>query len=665
MRILFKNLLTGILTLTLIVIIFGTIFARTQENTRDVGLNELVNEIQEGNVEEVSVESNRVVATLRDEDTRLITQKESGGTFVDTLRSFGVSEETLQGLQIDVNNNEGTSLLITILLNILFPVILIGGLLWLSVRQAQKGNVQAMTFGKSLARMILPSKDKKKRLTFDDVAGLKEAKEELYEVVEFLKNPQKFSEIGAKVPKGVLLIGPPGTGKTLLARAVASEAEVPFFYTSGSEFVEMFVGVGASRIRDLFKTAVKNSPALIFIDELDAVGRSRGSGVGGGNDEREQTLNQILVEMDGFEPNKGLIVLAATNRPDVLDSALLRPGRFDRRVNLTLPDISERQQILKIHAENKPLEKDVRLRKIAERTPGFSGADLENLLNEAAIYAARQNKKTVSELDILSSIDKVLMGPERKSKVISPRDKEITAYHEAGHAVIGHFSEHSDPIQKVTIIPRGRAGGYTLKIPTEDKSYHRREEFFADIAVALGGYLAEKLKFGDITTGSSNDLQKATQMAEGIVKRYGMSEEFGPINLDFDYGRQTYEQHQYSEDTLRKIDNAIQRIMKESYEKGEQILRENRDKWETLAQELMVIETVERDEFEAIMNGTYVRNTAKEPSETKDDKKESVPQKKDEKKKPSDQTSQKTTEKSSKEESVEKKSEDTSTEKKK
>jgi cell division protease FtsH len=383
--------------------------------------------------------------------------------------------------------------------------------------------------------------------------------------------------------------------------------------------VEMFVGVGASRIRDLFKTAVKNSPALIFIDELDAVGRSRGSGVGGGNDEREQTLNQILVEMDGFEPNKGLIVLAATNRPDVLDNALMRPGRFDRRVHLTLPDISEREQILKIHSKNKPLKKEVNLRKVAERTPGFSGADLENLLNEAAIFAARQNKKTVSELDILSSIDKVLMGPERKSKIISPRDKEITAYHEAGHAIIGHFSEHSDPIQKVTIIPRGSAGGYTLKLPTEDKSYHRREEFFADIAVALGGYLAEKLKFGDITTGSSNDLQKATQMAEGVVKRFGMSEEFGPINLDFDYGRQTYEQHRYSEETLRKIDTAIQRIIRESYEKGEQILRDNWDKFEILAQELMVIETVERDEFESIMNGTYVRREDSQAAKTQDE----------------------------------------------
>jgi cell division protease FtsH len=619
MRILFKNLLTGIISLTLIVVIFGTIFARTQESTRDVGLNELINEIQAGRVEKVSVESNRVVATLRDEDVKLITQKEAGGTFVDTLRNFGVSEETLQQLQINVNNNEGSSLLISILLNILLPIILIGGLLWLSARQAQKGSMQAMSFGKSLARMILPSKDQKKKLSFNDVAGLKEAKEELYEVVEFLKNPQKFSEIGAKVPKGVLLVGPPGTGKTLLARAVASEAEVPFFYTSGSEFVEMFVGVGASRIRDLFKTAVKNSPALIFIDELDAVGRSRGSGVGGGNDEREQTLNQILVEMDGFEPNKGLIVLAATNRPDVLDNALMRPGRFDRRVHLTLPDISEREQILKIHSKNKPLKKEVNLRKVAERTPGFSGADLENLLNEAAIFAARQNKKTVSELDILSSIDKVLMGPERKSKIISPRDKEITAYHEAGHAIIGHFSEHSDPIQKVTIIPRGSAGGYTLKLPTEDKSYHRREEFFADIAVALGGYLAEKLKFGDITTGSSNDLQKATQMAEGVVKRFGMSEEFGPINLDFDYGRQTYEQHRYSEETLRKIDTAIQRIIRESYEKGEQILRDNWDKFEILAQELMVIETVERDEFESIMNGTYVRREDSQAAKTQDE----------------------------------------------
>jgi cell division protease FtsH len=464
-----KNILTGFLFLLVIIAIFGAILTNGSEESQKVAFSEIAQDIQNEKIQSVTVEGNKVEALLKDGNVKKAS-KEPSGSFVSNLNDFGVEESKISQVSLEVKNNENFNIFLSVFLNILLPVLLIGGLLWISVRQAQRGNVQAMMFGKTLARMILPGKDKQK-ISFKDVAGLKEAKEELYEIVEFLKSPQKFSDMGAKVPKGVLLVGPPGTGKTLLARAVASEAEVPFLYTSGSEFVEMFVGVGASRIRDLFQTAVKNSPALIFIDELDAVGRSRGVGVGGGNDEREQTLNQILVEMDGFEANKGLIVLAATNRPDVLDQALLRPGRFDRRVMLDLPDISEREEILKIHAKNKPVEAASSFRKVAERTPGFSGADLENLLNEAAIFATRQGKKQISLEDILSSIDKVLMGPERKSKVITPKDKKITAYHEGGHAILAYHLEDSDPVQKVTIIPRGRAGGYTLKLPTEDRSF--------------------------------------------------------------------------------------------------------------------------------------------------------------------------------------------------
>jgi cell division protease FtsH len=604
-----KNILTGFLFLLLIIAVFGAILSMGTEEIQNVSFSNIAEEIQNENVKSITVQGNNVTAELED-GTKKSASKEPSGSLISNLNDYGVPEEQIQKVELEVKNNENFNIFLSVFLNILLPVLLIGGLLWISVRQAQRGNVQAMMFGKTLARMILPGKDKDK-ITFKDVAGLKEAKEELYEIVEFLKAPQKFSEMGAKVPKGVLLVGPPGTGKTLLARAVASEAEVPFLYTSGSEFVEMFVGVGASRIRDLFKTAVKNSPALIFIDELDAVGRSRGVGVGGGNDEREQTLNQILVEMDGFEANKGLIVLAATNRPDVLDQALMRPGRFDRRVTLDLPDISEREQIVKIHAKNKPLEESMNFRKIAERTPGFSGADIENLLNEAAIFATRQGKKKISLSDVLSSIDKVLMGPERKSKVITDRDKKLTAYHEGGHAILAYLLEDSDPVQKVTIIPRGRAGGYTLKLPTEDRSYYSKKRFLADIIVALGGYVAEKMIFGEVSTGPSSDLEKATEMAQQLVRRYGMSDEFGPINL-IPPMKNPYDEAQtvYSQKTLEKIDAEVRKVIDEAHKKAEKLLRENQDKLELLAQELIEVETLEHDQFKALMEGSYTR---KEP----------------------------------------------------
>lgn len=595
-----KNILSGLLSILAIIVIFGYLIAGNNGNVSKVPFSEIVQDIQSDQVKSVVVSNNTIRATLNDDKIKQA-EKEPSGTFVESLQAYGISEEKIKSLEINIQNNEGNSIAFSIFLNIFVPILLIGGLIWFSLRQAQKGSAQAMMFGRSMAKVIMPDKDRKKMLTFADVAGLKEAKEELEEIVEFLKNPQKYTDIGAKIPKGVLLVGPPGTGKTLLARAVASEAQVPFFFTSGSEFVEMFVGVGASRIRDLFKTAEKNSPALIFIDELDAVGRSRGTGVGGGNDEREQTLNQILVEMDGFEANKGLIVLAATNRPDVLDSALMRPGRFDRRVTLDLPDIKEREQILAVHAQGKPLEKKVSLRTIAERTPGFSGADLSNLLNEAAILSARQNKKTVSENAILMSIDKVLMGPERKSRIISEKEKTLVAYHEAGHAVTGHFLEHSDPIQKVTIIPRGRAGGYTLKMPTEDRRLVSRSHFEADMAVALGGYVAEEMIFGEMTTGASNDIQQLTQIAEQYVRYYGMSK-LGPVHYSDYRNNRTGEIPNHSEKTLQEIDAEVKRIIDKAYQTCKQTLTDNRDKLELLAQALIKDETIERKEFEALMN---------------------------------------------------------------
>lgn len=613
-----KNILSGLLSILAIIVIFGYLVTQNNNNVSKVALSEIVQDIKNDNISSIVVSRNTIKATLKDEKSIKQAEKEPSGTFIESLQAYGVSEEKIKDLKIEVQNNEGSSLALSVFLNLLFPIILIGGLLWFSLRQAQKGNAQAMMFGRSMAKVIMPDKDRKKMITFADVAGLKEAKEELEEIVEFLKNPQKYTDIGAKIPKGVLLVGPPGTGKTLLARAVANEAEVPFFFTSGSEFVEMFVGVGASRIRDLFKTAEKNSPALIFIDELDAVGRSRGTGVGGGNDEREQTLNQILVEMDGFEANKGLIVLAATNRPDVLDSALMRPGRFDRRVTLDLPDIKEREQILKVHAKGKPMDKKVNLRKIAERTPGFSGADLSNLLNEAAILSARNNKKTVSEENILMSIDKVLMGPERKSRVISEKEKKIVAYHEAGHAITGHFLEHSDPIQKVTIIPRGRAGGYTLKMPTEDRRLVSRSHFEADMAVALGGYVAEEMIFGEMTTGASNDIQQLTQIAEQYVRYYGMSQ-LGPVHYSDYRNNRTGEVANHSEKTLQEIDAAVKAIIDKAYNTCKQTLTDNKDKLELLAQALIEHETIERTEFEALMNGEK-KEVGSEKEEITEDK---------------------------------------------
>ncbi len=604
MKNLVSNLTIGILALLGLIILAGFISQQQGSDVSEVSISEIYQDVKSGDVEKVVVETNTVTATLKDSGQKKKAERESGGTFLEALKDFGVSEDTLDDVTIQADNNRIQRTLSQIGIQ-LIPIIILIGLLFYIIRRASRGGggMQGMPFGKSQARMITPDKTSKKELSFENIAGLKEAKDELYEIVEFLSDPQKFNELGGKIPKGVLLVGPPGTGKTLLARAIANEAGVPFFYTSGSEFVEMFVGVGASRIRDLFKTAMQQSPALIFVDELDAIGRRRGSGMGGGNDEKEQTLNQILVEMDGFQPNSGLIVLAATNRPDVLDPALLRPGRFDRRIMLNLPDIEERRQILEIHAKNKPLAEDTDLRRVAERTPGFAGADLENLLNEAAILTARQGAKQISERNILDSIDKVLMGPERRSKVITEREKRIVAYHEAGHAIVFHYSEHADPVQKITIVSRGKAGGYTMKLPTEEKNLQTKAEFLASITGALGGYASEKIYFNEITNGSSNDIEKATETANQLVKKFGMSDELGPVHYQNSSGFSEEEPNMYSQKTLEAIDSEVTQIMRKAYEEATGIIRDHPAELERLAEHLMHFETIEKPDFERIMNG--------------------------------------------------------------
>ncbi|NLA83053.1 MAG: ATP-dependent zinc metalloprotease FtsH [Clostridiales bacterium] len=469
------------------------------------------------------------------------------------------------------------------------------------MQQAQGGGNKVMSFGKSRARL---HQDDKNKVTFDNVAGADEEKDELKEIVEFLKNPRKFIELGARIPKGVLLVGPPGTGKTLLAKAVAGEADVPFFSISGSDFVEMFVGVGASRVRDLFDQAKKNSPCIVFIDEIDAVGRHRGAGLGGGHDEREQTLNQLLVEMDGFAVNEGIIILAATNRPDILDPALLRPGRFDRRVVVGIPDVKGREEIIKVHARGKPLGIDVDIKVLAKRTPGFTGADIENMLNEAAILAARRNLKEIGMAEIEEAITRVLAGPEKKSRIITDKDKRLVAYHEAGHAVVAKLLPNADPVHQISIIPRGQAGGYTLTLPKEDKNYISRSELEDEITMLLGGRVAEQMVLKDISTGAANDLQRASQIARKMVTEYGMSEELGPVAynnqeevfLGRDYGHTT----KYSEEVASHIDSEIKRIISEAYSKAERMLKENINKLHKIAEVLLEKEKLESEEFEAI-----------------------------------------------------------------
>lgn len=582
----------------------------------EITVNQLAERIKAGDVESITViEESQLEITLKAEEdggepTQVLSSKERTESLPTLLGAYGVTTEQLAQTNITVEGRSGWKLFFVDFLPILLPAAFVIFFFLLMMRQVQGGQNRAMMFGQTQAKPM-EQDNKKKRTTFADVAGAAEAKEELTEIVDFLVNPKKYAAIGAKIPKGVLMMGPPGTGKTLLARAVAGEARVPFFHISGSEFVEMFVGVGASRVRDIFKKAKKASPSILFIDEIDAVGRQRGTGMGGSHDEREQTLNQILTEMDGFDNETNVIVIAATNRADVLDPALLRPGRFDRRVMLSLPDLQDRIAILEVHAKNKLFEKNVELKTLAQRTVGFSGADLMNLLNEAAIFAARNDRKKVSMDDCLEAIDKVLLGPQRKSMRMNEKEKEITAYHEAGHALVAYYLPDSDPVHKVTILPRGRAGGYTLKLPDEDTHYKARKQMLADIAVAFGGHVAETMMFGDVTTGPSSDLEKATKVARQIVMHYGMSDEMGPRTFGETsemvfLGKEIHEQRDYSEQTALRIDTEIDRIIREQYALAQNLMKDHKDQLDAIAKKLLEIETLEREQFEALMEGKEV-----------------------------------------------------------
>lgn len=563
----------------------------------------LAGKIKAGEVARIEV-SGDILRVFTKDGAEFESKKEVEAGLSETLKNYGLTSEEFAGIDIAVQQPSGFAFWAGAILPFLAPFLLIILFFWMISRQVRQANFQALTFGRSKARVVMPD-SKKDRITFEDIAGVEEAKDELREVVEFLRTPAKFLKIGAKIPKGVLLMGPPGAGKTLLARAVAGEAGVPFFHMSASEFVEMFVGVGASRVRDLFVMAKKAAPSIIFIDEIDAVGRHRGAGLGGGHDEREQTLNQILVELDGFEPHESVIVMAATNRPDVLDPALLRPGRFDRRVVLDLPDLKAREAILKIHAKKKPLAKDVELRRVAERTPGFSGADLQNLMNEGAILAARQNRKEVTQKDLLISIEKVMLGPERKSHILSPKEKKISAYHEAGHALVASVMLDADPVHKVSIISRGRAAGYTLKLPTEDRHLYSKPHFLAELAVTLGGYAAEKLIFGELTTGASNDLRQATAVARDMATKYGMSEKIGPVALSDEHsvflGKELTSEKNYSEKIASLVDGEVSRFMQNAFKKASEVIKKHKNILEAIAKHLIEKETIEREEFDNLI----------------------------------------------------------------
>ncbi len=599
----FSNILTILLVFLLIVSAYGY-FTEKKTKTEVISLSQLATDIRAQHVKEVDVEGADLTIIYAD-DSKKESKKEVESSLTDSLKNYGVSPEELGMIKIEVKDPTGFGYWLYTFAPLIIPLLFFIALIWFLSRQVrQSGGMQAFSFGQSKARVIYPD-DTAQRVTFKDVAGVKEAKEELQEIVQFLKHPKKFLDIGAQIPKGVMLMGGPGTGKTLLARAVAGEAGVPFFHLSGSEFVEMFVGVGASRVRDLFRMVKKEAPAIIFIDEIDAVGRARGNGVGGGNDEREQTLNQILVEMDGFEPNEKIIIMAATNRPDVLDPALLRPGRFDRRVVLDPPDINDREEILKIHARKKPLAEDVVLRTIAERTPGFSGADLYSLMNEGAILAARENRTKVSQFDLIRSIEKVMIGPERRSHLLTVDEKKIVAYHEGGHALLASLLPYANPVHKISIISRGHAMGYTFSLPSEERVFTTRKQFLDDIVMSLGGYAAEVMMFDDLTTGPSNDLQKATARAHDMVAKYGMSSGIGPVAFETSGGgiisRGGFIDRDYSQDVAMRIDMEVEKIMNESLKRAQELLTKHKHILDAIAAELIRVETIEREDYEKIL----------------------------------------------------------------
>lgn len=589
-----------LLFIAIVVLIIFTL--NPQGDSQDININQLVADIKQNKISVIEEKDNRIQITYKD-GTLGRSTKEANATMVEQLLALGVTPAELSAANIKVvitPQSAWPNVLTT--LGFILPVLLLVGAFFFIFRQAQGSNSAAMSFGKSRARMFSGDHP---TVTFADVAGIEEAKEELREVVEFLQEPQKFVALGARIPKGVLLVGPPGTGKTLMAKAVSGEAGVPFFSISGSEFVEMFVGVGASRVRDLFDQAKRHSPCIIFVDEIDAVGRQRGAGLGGSHDEREQTLNQMLVEMDGFDTDTNVIIMAATNRPDILDPALLRPGRFDRRVVLDRPDVRGREAILQVHVRGKPLAPEIDLTTLARATPGFVGADLENLVNEAAILAARRNKKMITQSEFEEAIERVIAGPERKSRLIHPEEKRIIAYHEAGHAIIHNVLPQADPVHKVTIIGRGMAGGYTMALPQEDRTLMPRKKLLAEMVGLLGGRAAEELVFDDITSGASNDIERVTQMARNMVTRLGMSDDLGPMvygqkeELIF-LGREISEQRDYSEAVAERIDAEVRRLVNEAYNDARQILTTYREQLDLIANRLLEAETINREEFEKI-----------------------------------------------------------------
>lgn len=591
-----------VLAIFVVVAVVFSFFNTDNSNIEKISITQVAEQAKAGQIDHIEVEDNKINIFLKDGKQQLA-YKENEAALVETLKNYGVETDKLP--RIEIKEGSSSSFIFSTILPFVVPFLFIAIFIWFLMRQVQGSNNRAMSFGQSSAKMNEQS-DRRKRITFQDVAGVKEAKEELKEIVEFLRYPQKFFALGARIPKGVLLLGPPGVGKTIMARAVAGEANVPFYHISGSEFVEMFVGVGASRVRDLFKKAKKSAPCIIFIDEIDAVGRQRGAGLGGSHDEREQTLNQILVEMDGFENETNVIVVAATNRPDVLDPALLRPGRFDRQVILDLPDISDREAILFVHSKNKPLDDKVNIRALAERTPGFSGADLANLMNEGAILAARKNREKIEQIDLIEAIEKVMLGPERKSHVLSKREKEIAAWHEAGHALVSTVLTHADPVHKVSIVSRGRAAGYTMKIPSEDKNLHSRTEFMADLAVSLAGHATEKMVFNELTTGASNDLKVATSLARKLVTVYGMSDNLGPMTFGESHemiflGREISEQRNYSEKVAARIDEEIASFINQAYVTTNELLTKYYSHLKTIAEKLIEVETLEREDYENLV----------------------------------------------------------------